>query len=188
MSVPQLPPRPVQNQNSNNNAYNNNPAQSSAPPVPALPPGFRPEIDGMYDSQPHFMQPLVAPRPQKLMSSVPAEVSANDSLRLIAFWSINDSSQSPVFCWFQSLNLYLVLTCVCLRRWRALLNRNILALPLRLITWRMAIKCPLYRSAINLLEHILRNSREDLQICKAGIKDRPILKVSNTTLVLDCAT
>ena len=76
VSVPQLPPRPLQNQN---NVYNNNSSPSSAPPVPALPPGFRPEIDGMYDSQPHFMQPLVAPRPQKLMNSVPAEVSGNDT-------------------------------------------------------------------------------------------------------------
>ncbi|KIM21850.1 hypothetical protein M408DRAFT_333222 [Serendipita vermifera MAFF 305830] len=29
----------------------------------------------MYDSQPHFTKPLVAPRPQKLMSSVPAEMA-----------------------------------------------------------------------------------------------------------------
>ncbi len=73
-SVPQLPPRP---QPLGNNGYNNNAPVSSAPPVPALPPGFRPEIDGLYDSQPHFVQPLVAPRPQKLMNTVPAEVSAN---------------------------------------------------------------------------------------------------------------
>lgn len=69
MSVPPPPPRPAYGQN---NQGNQNP---NAPPIPPLPPGFRPEIDGIGDSPPHFVDPLVAPRPQKLMSSVPAEVS-----------------------------------------------------------------------------------------------------------------
>jgi hypothetical protein len=75
MSVPQLPPRP--NQQSNASGYNNQQSTPTivAPPIPPLPPGFRPEIDGLYDSQPHYGDPMVAPRPQKLMSSVPAEVS-----------------------------------------------------------------------------------------------------------------
>ncbi|PVF94812.1 HCP-like protein [Serendipita vermifera] len=75
MSVPQLPPRP--NQQSNASGYNNQqlPSTVGPPPVPPLPPGFRPEIDGLYDSQPHYGDPMVAPRPQKLMSSVPADMA-----------------------------------------------------------------------------------------------------------------
>jgi hypothetical protein len=69
MSVPPPPPRPNYNQNLQNPNYSN------APPVPPLPPGFRPDVDGIGDSPPHFIDPLVAPRPQKLMSSVPADVS-----------------------------------------------------------------------------------------------------------------
>ncbi|KAG8811231.1 hypothetical protein FRC17_002563, partial [Serendipita sp. 399] len=70
MSAPQLPPRPPPAQTSN---YPQN-QTISAPPVPPLPSGFQPNVHG-YNPQPQFGDPLVAPRPQKLMSSVPAEMA-----------------------------------------------------------------------------------------------------------------
>lgn len=36
-----------------------------------------------YNTQPHFVDPLVAPKPQKLMHTVPAEVSASAMLYAI---------------------------------------------------------------------------------------------------------
>ncbi|KAG8780450.1 hypothetical protein FRC15_009550 [Serendipita sp. 397] len=70
MSAPQLPPRPPPAQISNNPQI----PTAYGPPVPPLPSGFQPNIHG-YNPQPQYGDPLVAPRPQKLMSSVPAEMA-----------------------------------------------------------------------------------------------------------------
>ncbi|KAI1784859.1 HCP-like protein [Ganoderma leucocontextum] len=57
MAAPPVPPRPFDD-------YDSPHRQGSAPPaVPPLPPDFYPD---QYSSGPHFEDPLVAPRPQKL--------------------------------------------------------------------------------------------------------------------------
>ncbi|CAG7850047.1 SubName: Full=Related to SKT5-protoplast regeneration and killer toxin resistance protein {ECO:0000313/EMBL:CCA78014.1} [Serendipita indica DSM 11827] len=72
MSAPQLPPRPPQPPSASTNN------QNSPPPVPPPPPiGFRPDLNAPYNPSPYVANPLVAPRPQKLMSSVPAEMARN---------------------------------------------------------------------------------------------------------------
>ena len=71
MSAPPVPPRPPTTQPGN---------LGGRPPVPPLPPGFRPDIDGHRESPPRFGDPMLAPRPQKLLSSVPADVSTLDHL------------------------------------------------------------------------------------------------------------
>ena len=61
MATPTVPPRPTARRNS-----------STAPPVPPLPLGFRRD----QDSRPYdYEDALVAPRPQILMNTVPADVS-----------------------------------------------------------------------------------------------------------------
>ena len=63
---PPVPPRPYEFGSPDNTS-------NGPPPIPPLPPNFRPESD--YDVQPHFADPLVAPRPQKLQPDLPANVS-----------------------------------------------------------------------------------------------------------------
>lgn len=69
--LPPVPPRPY---SYNSSDYPDYPDSSNAPPpVPPLPPNYIPDID--YTSLPHFQDPLVAPRPQRLNQDVPADVS-----------------------------------------------------------------------------------------------------------------
>jgi hypothetical protein len=77
MSIPPppVPPRPYQYEGPDGAGANGGP-----PPIPPLPPNYRPEnggygYGGYDDVQPHFSDPLVAPRPQKLTPDVPANVS-----------------------------------------------------------------------------------------------------------------
>ncbi|KAI0066916.1 hypothetical protein BV25DRAFT_1820030 [Artomyces pyxidatus] len=68
---PPIPPRPVDIHPS---SYFSAPRP---PPVPPLPPNFHPSPDLELDyraSQPHFEDPLVAPRPHKVNPDLPAEV------------------------------------------------------------------------------------------------------------------
>lgn len=65
MSAPPVPPRPPTTQ----------PGTAGRPPLPPLPPGFRPDVDAYRESPPRFGDPMLAPRPQKILSSVPADVS-----------------------------------------------------------------------------------------------------------------
>lgn len=69
---PPVPPRPYD--------YYDAPRDGDAPPpVPPLPPDFHPErefdYDFSYDAQPHYSDPLVAPKPQRLRPDLPADVS-----------------------------------------------------------------------------------------------------------------
>src|SRR5258706_4447585 len=78
MSAPPVPPRPPTTQPAIPSFPSVLGGQAGPPPLPPLPPGFRPDIDGHKESPPHFGDPILAPRPQKLLSSVPAEVSSLD--------------------------------------------------------------------------------------------------------------
>ena len=65
MAAPPVPPRPFDD-------YDAPHRQDSNPPaVPPLPPDFKPD---QYSSGPHFEDPLVAPRPQKLQPDLPKNV------------------------------------------------------------------------------------------------------------------
>lgn len=48
------------------------------PPVPPVPHSLRVELESEYGSQPHFDDPLVAPRPHKLQPDLPANVCPSD--------------------------------------------------------------------------------------------------------------
>lgn len=80
MSAPPIPPRPQSYDGWNQNNRQQNP--NGPPPIPPLPPNFR--VD---ESPPHFGDAMVAPRPQKLMKSVPADV------RVCSFMANNLGSQ-----------------------------------------------------------------------------------------------
>ncbi len=56
------------------------------PPLPPVPPSLRVELESEYGSQPHFDDPLVAPRPHKLQPDLPANVRPFDLWR---GWSTN---------------------------------------------------------------------------------------------------
>ena len=73
MSAPPVPPRPPTTQPITGYPR----APGAPPPLPPLPPNFRPDIDGHRESPPRFADPMLAPRPQKLLSSVPADVSTS---------------------------------------------------------------------------------------------------------------
>lgn len=74
MSAPPVPPRPPTTQ----------PGTPGRPPLPPLPPGFRPDVDAYRESPPRFGDPMLAPRPQKILSSVPADVSTLSTQRWLA--------------------------------------------------------------------------------------------------------
>ncbi|KAI0716270.1 hypothetical protein C8Q76DRAFT_692038 [Earliella scabrosa] len=66
MAAPPVPPRPFDD-------YDQPPRQASSPPaVPPLPPDYTPD---QYSSGPHFEDPLVAPRPQKLQPDLPKNMA-----------------------------------------------------------------------------------------------------------------
>ncbi|KAI0720841.1 hypothetical protein C8T65DRAFT_633001 [Cerioporus squamosus] len=66
MDAPPVPPRPFDD-------YDHPSRQGSQPPaVPPLPPDFTPD---QYSSSPHYEDPLVAPRPQKLQPDLPKNMA-----------------------------------------------------------------------------------------------------------------
>ena len=65
MSAPPIPPRPNSSYDGGYPARQN----SNPPPLPPLPPNFH-----LQESPPHFQDPVLAPRPQRLMQSVQADV------------------------------------------------------------------------------------------------------------------
>lgn len=76
MAAPPIPPRPFDNYDD----YVRRPESSESPPpaIPPLPVGFKLEQEdttSAFSSAPHFEDPLVAPRPQKLQPNLPAHVS-----------------------------------------------------------------------------------------------------------------
>ena len=72
--APPVPPRPFE--------YQHDQHGDEPPPVPPLPPNFHPDQDVDYNDEyyayassgPHFADPLVAPRPQRLTPQLPADV------------------------------------------------------------------------------------------------------------------
>lgn len=76
MSAPPVPPRPPTTQPGTPGPGRRPPL----PPPPPLPTGFRPDVDPYQESPPRFGDPMLAPRPQKLLSSVPADVSTSHPL------------------------------------------------------------------------------------------------------------
>jgi hypothetical protein len=77
MSAPPVPPRPPTTQPGGPGGL------GGPPPLPPFPPGFRPDIDSYRESPPRFGDPMLAPKPQKLLSSVPADVSTPRHLALV---------------------------------------------------------------------------------------------------------
>ncbi|KDQ09328.1 hypothetical protein BOTBODRAFT_37076 [Botryobasidium botryosum FD-172 SS1] len=75
MATPPVPPRPAESyeQPDSYGYYPRRQQSGGAPPLPPLPPGYQAESN--YDLQPHYSDPLVAPRPQKSMSSAPADMT-----------------------------------------------------------------------------------------------------------------
>ncbi|KAI5119311.1 hypothetical protein M0805_004555 [Coniferiporia weirii] len=66
LSLPPVPPRPY-----SVNANDRN--RDIPPPIPPLPPNFRPDADDVQ--LPHLADPLVAPRPQRLNPDLPADMA-----------------------------------------------------------------------------------------------------------------
>jgi len=83
MATPPLPPRPYgahQEAQSSSYSYNLRGRQPSLPPpVPPLPSQYRPSVEDTYNANqplaPHLVEPLVAPRPQKVLSDVPSNMA-----------------------------------------------------------------------------------------------------------------
>ncbi|KAH9910439.1 HCP-like protein [Epithele typhae] len=84
MSAPPVPPRPFD--------YDH-PPPPTAPPVPPLPADFKPG----EASPPHYEDPLVAPRPQKLQPDLPNNISQalHEQAAMPAVHAPNQSSYNP---------------------------------------------------------------------------------------------
>lgn len=77
MAAPPIPPRPFDDYDDYVRKPGSN-TSSPAPVIPPLPADFNPQsqdIPPAFPSKPHYEDPLVAPRPQKLQPGLPTHVS-----------------------------------------------------------------------------------------------------------------